>query len=310
MSEYPEQKVINRYSRAEFQSRLCEILSRTNMYEGTLDTSFHRSRKLDLELANSQPNFETTPQHREQIGIAIARLVNTHTERTVIEAAHVYANDDLDDPALQASLRSQARHAAVLGDRLSNEGIGVSNVLFIDNYNVPTDDSGSPISEFSERDLVSIVRSEGYEPSRVFYEADMVPPARAMINHMRDVQGLVKVEGSGESEERTLLAHKGYELYRAGDDKVSCAMLDAALTLMKLHYMGDTAVNVLPARPSHGEFSYRGQQKKMRMIICEHLNVRVIPLINIFTGNVHDEAIAAGAHHTLRKPTRKTDDRS
>ena len=310
MSEHLEQRVLNRYSREEFRSRLGEMLLRTDFYGGVLEKSYSESTKISVNATDSSlNNKESTAGQEQQINMAMTRLLNADTERTAIEAAHVYTNDDLDDPVLRDSLKTQAFYAAKLGENLKSENVDVNNILFIDNYNVPTDNEGNPLAEFNEDDLVSIVRSEGYEPSHIFYEADMVPLAHLLIKYMRDNQGLVKGDAE-EPDGRMLLAHKGHELYRAGDNKVSCAMLDAALTLVKLQYLGDTAVNVLPARPSHGEFSYRGQQKKTRMIISEHLNVRVVPLINIFTGNTPEESISAGAHHTLRKPTRKKNDKS
>ena len=141
----------------------------------------------------------------------------------------------------------------------------------------------------------------------------MAPVAKAMINFMREYQSLVVEKENGCNGDAAALAvpekklhldYRGIELFTIEKDKVSCSALDAALSLIKLKHLGQGIINVLPKRQHGGEFSFRGQQKKVRQILMDHLGVRVMPFFNLFTSEVDDAPHSSGAHNAFRKKPR------
>lgn len=296
-----------------FQKRLGEVASHADMYNGALEAAYDSSQDLTPVVigGGAVPKLGTFVDN-ELDGLT-RKIRNSGVSSITIEAAHVYANDDLSNPVVVANLEQQAIHAAAIRARLQEADIKTTELLFVDDYNVP---EGQAILDIDQ--LREILAKSGFNPSILFKEADMDPLARNVIDFMDQEQGLVKRKtagGTGETEGRIgdgihdyFLTYRGAELYRQSDNKVTCAMLDAALTLIKVHHVADGVLNILPKAPLNAEnatFSYKGQQEKMRMIIGEHLRVRATPIFNIYTKGTDQYESTAGAHHTLRKPRRQ-----
>jgi hypothetical protein len=315
MINYP-QKVLMRYTEPSFSNRFSNMLENSNEYSGTLAGVWDTRNQLLDYTPNTSALGKVKPleirQQEQQIDILVSRLRSMGVSSTVIEAAHVYMYEDLSDPNLRDSVIMQARYSAILAQRLVHAGINVREMLFVDDYNPPNDGRQSN-TNIDMGELVELVRSTGYNPELVLREASMATLAQEVIGIMQNKQRIVTSPEQEEDSDNTtqsindlFLTRNKIELYRSSDDMVSCAMLDAALSLVKLTYMADTVINVLPRGAEGQGFSYKSQQKKMRTIIGEHLDARVLPIANLFVKSNESTAhITAGTHHTLRKPTVK-----
>lgn len=302
--------VLMGYSKHLFTERMRHAIQTTAGYDGQLEATWQKSQSGELYSAFDPFDAGTLPalerHQQEQIGIAVQRVKNTGARSVAIEAAHVYCYDSLDDPDLCESIVLQARFAAHLAHSLEENGISARQILFIDDYNPnPASSDAADQQRLDIDQFIALTESAGYRPGMILREGDMVSLAESMISAM-DAQGLV-VHDTGSDEREVLYLNRGrVELYRGEDNMVSCAMLDAALTLVKLSYLGEGVINILPRRPENNEFSYKSQQRKMRNIVGEHLNARALPIINLFVGqgSMEQVAVAAGAHNVLRKPAR------
>lgn len=306
--------VLMGFSKGLFFGRMDQVIQDTAGYGGQLKATWQQSLAGSSITAGSGGSYEVQlPQlgkcEREQIDTAVRRIRNSQAASVVIEAAHVYCYDTLDDPDLCESIVLQSQFAASLSESLEEAGIATKQILFIDDYNPnPNSNNESDQQRLDVHQFIDLTRNAGYQPEMILREGDMVPLAKQIIRAM-DLQSLVahdttEVTDESIKNEALYLSRGHVELYRAEDDMVSCAMLDAALTLLKLQYLGESVVNVLPRRPENNEFSYKNQQRKMRNIVGEHLNARVLPVANLFVGQGDQVPLAAGAHNVLRKRSR------
>jgi hypothetical protein len=311
LASVPTGDVLTRYSKLLFFERFNDMVMATHEYGGKLPEAWDTAEPLAVPDISVEPSPKPSKQQEREIEQAALRLRNAGITSVVMEAAHVYMHDDLDDPAFQEGIRSQCQQAAMLTERLEQDDVRVRQILFVDDYNPAPPERRDAACQLDVDEYIELTRSMGYRPELLLKEASMVPLARRIIETMHGLQDLVVVEQIDEgvetpadafSGDRALLARRNVELYRQSDDIVSCAMLDAALTVVKFRYLGEGVVNILPRRINGQGFSYNGQQKKMRTIIGEHLRVRVTPVFNIFTGDQPVDEIAAGAHNIFRKP--------
>lgn len=309
MEEVPydisDQVPLTWYSKSLFFERLRTMVYATGEYSGTLPEVWSTSETIpSAEVEPQDPqSFTLSLEQDEQINTAVTRMHNAGITTAVIEAAHVYMYEDLDDPELRESVTSQAYFAAALTARLGAHDIQTKHLLFVDDYN-PDPSDRQHHERLDVAELIALVQSQGYAPELMIREGSMVSLAKDMIRVMDEAQDLVMLKeedsGSQSSAADILLTRRKVELYRGKDDMVSCAMLDAALTVLKFQYLGEGVVNILPRNNGNEQFSYNGQQRKMRTIVGEHLGARVLPVFNIFI-DPQTAAIAAGAHHKLRK---------
>lgn len=310
-----QQGVLTSYDRANFFNRLSHMVALTHEYSATLPITWQDAQAGALEErpAKSSAVDETGLTYQQEIEISqlVRKIKNAGITEAVLEAAHVYFYEDLDDPKVRDGVVTQTRHAAVLASALHEAGVSTRQILFIDDYN--SDPEAERDGNTLDIDYLLVLAQEsGYSPGMILREAGMVQLAQEMIRVMDERQGLVThveindIDRSDSRQADLYLTRRNLELYRAGDDMVSCAMLDAALTMLKWNYLGQAVVNILPRRPGSQEFSYRGQQRKLRTILGEHLDARVLPLFNIFTGTQQAEPIAAGSHHAFRKKAKQT----
>ncbi len=305
-------KVIRERSTKLFFDRLDHMVVNTHEYGGTLPAAWEEAEQGRLDLTQISSPIEThlNGQEERTIRDAVRKIKNAGITSVVIEAAHAYVYEDIDDPQLQESILAQTRKASALTKRLEESGLVVRSILFVDDYN-PDPEDGQMHERLDIEKFVELTRSGGYNPEMVIKEAGMVALAKAMIDIMKDRQHIVTIENpeadtsvdvsEGASGSKALLIRKKIELHRIDEDMVSCAMLDAALTIVKFRYLGQGVMNILPRYPGSQDFSYKGQQQKVREIIREHLNVRIPPFFNLFVGG--DTAV--GAHNAFRKSSKK-----
>lgn len=311
--------MLTQFNQQFFNERLHHILHQTNHYDGTITSSWEKIQRENdkapqIETATLDGNIEVgngaeSARHIQQL---VQRIRNAGIECVVLEAAHAYSHQRMGDESFVRSMEMQYAEAKKLTDALTKNRVNITRVLFVDNYN-PNPISGNIEDNLDVEEYVSLARACGFPPDALIWEADMVPVARAMINFMREHQSLVVEKGSGRNgnagtsdlpEKKLYLDHRGIELFSVAKNKVSCSALDAALSIMKFLHLGQGIINVLPRRQHAGEFSFGGQQKKVRQILMNHLDVRVMPFFNLFTSEVDDTPHSSGAHNAFRKKPR------
>jgi hypothetical protein len=307
----PLSSALTRYNKDLFFGRFNQLINATNDYDDTVEPAIQSAQIISYPEDSSigAVNGIKYREQARQINMVADRVRNAGIGSVVIEAAHTYLYDDLDDPRLQNSILAQSQHAAALTKKLRDNDVTVRQVLFVDDYN-PDPSDGEMHKRLDVDELVGLANTAGFAPEMILHEGSMVPLAKNMMDFMDETQNLLKIDGENPGIENStdpagsklMLARRNIELYRIDEDMITCAMLDAALTVVKFRNLGEAVINILPRRPENQLFSYKGQQKKMRTIIGEHFNVRVMPVFNLFTGDQHTDAIAAGAHHALRKP--------
>lgn len=303
-----ELPVLTAYDKEVFHLRLKTTIDGAKYYDGSLLKTWEEAERIGIGSSLSAgPDAEVLDDGQNaQIDKLVDYALNANMTSVAIEAAHVYCYEDLGSPALQKCIAVQASFAAVLSEKLEDEGITAKQVLFVDDYN-PDPSDGVQHDRLDIDELIKFLQTFGYSPEFLLREGSMVDLAKGIVSHMRSKKGLVvaKTEAGEEAEPdddtSLYLAYRNHELYRAGDGMFSCAMLDAALTILKLHYIGEGVINILPRRNEDHQFSYKSQQRKTRNIIAEHLGIRIMPFVNLFTGSVRTDEIAVGAHNALRK---------
>lgn len=303
-------RVESRFNKDLFAERVDFVIDATAKYDGALPRTWEKTQEVEYSF-NSNPytKIELNTDQQHEVELAASRLRNSGITSVVIEAAHTYMYESLDDPNLMDSVLTQCAHAAAATERLRQDDFEVRQMLFIDNYNAaPGEEETQDRLDLNR--LIELADSVGYHPEAILWEADMVDLATNMIRFMRDRQNLVitddrenndseKYDLAGSKKDSTLLlARRNIELYRGSDATISCSMLDAALTIVKLKHLGKSIINVLP-RKAESSFSYKGQQEKMRTIIKEHLQVRSLPASNLF---VDKDTTYAGVQNDFKKP--------
>ncbi len=305
--------MLTQFNQRHFFQRLHQTILQTNQYDQTVPQvwgkilSENAGRKVPAHPV-LQGASDPAPRHVEQL---VHRIRNAHITTVVLEAAHAYMFQSMDDPDFVRSMELQYADARRLTVLLEQQRIRVQRVLFVDNYN-PNPATGAHDENLDVDAYLSLAEENGFPPDYLMWEADMAPLARSMVEYMHRFQSLVseKESASGddgitpsEANRKLLLGYRGVELMSLDQGKMSCASLDAALSIIKYAYLGQGIVNVLPRRQNEREFSFKGQQKKVRQILMDHFGVRVMPFFNIFTSESQSLPHSSGAHHALRKKT-------
>ncbi len=308
--------ILTRFNQEFFCERLNHVVLQTNHYDDSLPAAWqkvqeeNRSRTALLAPDASVSENGNGSESMQHICQLLQRIRNAGITSVVLEAAHAYAYQSMGDADFVRSMERQYAEAHKLTNLLEENRIHVQRVLFIDNYN-PNPVSGQRENNLDVEAYKSLAAENGFPPDYLIWEADMAPIAKVMIDFMRDYQSLIVETVSGaagdmeslatSTETRLHLDHRKVEMFSVEKDKVSCAALDAALSMMKLKYLGQGIVNVLPKNQHNGEFSFRGQQKKVRQILSDHLGVRIMPFFNLFTSEVDHTSHSSGAHNDFRK---------
>jgi hypothetical protein len=162
-------------------------------------------------------------------------------EKIIIEAGHIYADQNPGEEEIQG-----AKIGASLSLLFKQAGFEVSNMLFVDNYNASQ-------NTLDIDSYVNFLKSLGFNPDKILYEADFQSDAQDIINHL-EKQGVI-YEDNGIIK----LQKKKIHLYDTAKDKYSCALLDAALYIAKQD-SSDSSVTVLP-------LDYKSQQKNTMKIL-------------------------------------------
>lgn len=300
-----EAPVLKNFRPEKFYERLSQMIQCTNEYNGTLPKTWERVEqgRCDPAMEENGHSDSYFPQ-QDHMRNLVRKILNADIRDVVIEASHAYMYDCMDDPHFRQSMERQYHQANLLSSLLQQHRIAVRRVLFVDNYNP------HPATGRLERTLdldcyLDFAREHGFRPDYLIMESDMALMARELVDYMECRQGLVFEEDdprdNAEGAPRKLLKRRKVELIK-GAGTMSCAALDAVLTTLKFRYMATGVVNILPRRQGTEDFSFNGQQKKVRQILGEHLNLRVLPFFNIFTPEQDDLRPSSGAHFAFRKP--------
>ncbi|MCL2173960.1 hypothetical protein FWH58_01515 [Candidatus Saccharibacteria bacterium] len=280
-------KVIMRFTPQTFEERL----------HNTLATLSENVMQETWQGVLSSPLVE----HSQEIDKLVERISNAEIGRVAIESAHIYLDETFESELVVEELKKEILLAQELRSRLGRAGIMATDVLFIDDYHSESEADLSKIHS-----LIHSINGLGYNPEHIVLEKEMFPLAQEICENL--VSRGLTVEVATGDEKTILLARHNVELFTFDKDdqtgQASCALLDAALSLVKLQFIGDGIVNILP-RYSQNGMSYRGQQRSMRDILKEFLNIRVVPLFNLFSKGDINYDHRQGASHTLRKPINK-----
>lgn len=314
-AQTPEKKerlpMLTKFNQQFFIERLHHLMMQTGRYDETMPAAWekiceeNRHRTKQKDAVASDADIGPVPMH---VGQLVQRIRNAGITNVVLEAAHAYAFQSMDDADFVRSMELQYIEAQKLTPLLEQHRIRVQRVLFIDNYN-PHPGSGMHEKNLDVDAYVTMAQDHGFAPDYLIWEADMAPMARSMVEYMHHYQSLAAekenggdaIDSNGDTEKKLLLSYRGVELMSMGKGKMSCASLDAALSIIKYAHLGEGIVNILPKRQNEREFSFKGQQKKVRQILMDHLGVRVMPFFNIFTSDVESLPHSSGSHHAFRK---------
>lgn len=207
------------------------------------------------------------PQQEHEFGKLVRYLQHRRIEAVAIEAGHIYVDEMPGDK----HLRSFVVGAEVLSALVAH-GIRPMPIVFIDNYNPPT-------NGLCLRSYLSLARGSGFfqphcEPEGlIFWEADMVSGAEEILANLRG-QHLVQEGPNGE----LLTAGHGNIMLRKADGKLSCALLDAAFCLHRFNQF-PYHLTVLPKKDEH--YDYKHQQRNVRKLL-RLLGWDDIPVANVF----------------------------
>ena len=173
--------VLTSYRKPEFFGRFRNAVAASDEYDGRLPATWEQTEFLERGVSDVDPSLlDIGLQDAVHLHQTARRLINAGAMTAVIEAAHVYAYESLDDPDILGSVLAQSRQAALLGGLLRSHGIKVRQMLFIDDYNVdPT--SGKLMDILQTDDLVEATSSVGFVPEMILREASMVGLAKKLF---------------------------------------------------------------------------------------------------------------------------------
>jgi hypothetical protein len=307
---------MSRRTRTVFFEQLERSIAETQGYGGALLIAARTLEEHPLPASARRVELpELPPENMRAVERIVAAVRYAGLQSIVIEAGHVYNYHDVHMPTLEAALHSQFAQAAVVTNALRESGISVKEILFIDDYN-PNPETGKLDEILDLEAYVELAHAVGYQPENIAYESDMAPLAEQLLMRLQQ-QGQVyerepdlKNEREAKRGRQLLLRSRRIELFRPDDGPsdalgrrqgmYSCAMLDAALTLIKVAHLGEGVINVLPRRTDDLDFSYNSQQRKTRRILRKHLHTQVLPMMNFFTGDSPSDRSSVGHHHTIR----------
>lgn len=176
-----------------------------------------------------------------------------------LEGGHIYANETPNE-----SHYTQARLISLLHGHLVKSGRNVKNMLLVDDYN------GKPVSLDVDAYILKC-HKQGWLIDEVYYESDMVSMADVVLETLEKIGKLVK-EKNGFTMERA----GGIHLLQSATGKYSCALLDAAFSLIKFKQpRAQYIINVLPKK-------YKFQQARVKKILRTLLETDDLPFYNFF----------------------------
>lgn len=291
------EKILKGYDPVAFRERLEATI--TSFPGGVLDGAWQKV------VINEAPHVEKVSANSRTYEIdRLAQMItNANIGSVAIESTHVYLDDHVEKPEIVDDLKKQTKLAYQLQQKLDSIGIGTTTILFIDDYH-----SQHEVSADRVENSIDMVNKLGYYPEYTILEGDMFPIAQVICDKLHE-QGKTK-EAIDNSGRKISLVRRNVDLFTYDSDsdktgQASCALLDSALSLIKLRKLGDGFVNILPRKSENG-LSYHGQQAHVREILKELLNVRVVPLMNIFS-DISDGKydFRQGSSHKFKKPIRK-----
>lgn len=181
-----------------------------------------------------------------------------------VEAAHIYLDET---PNGQHS--ESARIGAEIAQKLSGNGVLVTNQLFVDDFHPAK--KTLDLKKYMDS-LVKI----GFTPDLLTFEKKMELPAK---NLLAILNGIAQRKNGN-----CYLASSSNNILIMKEDAPTCSLLDAALYVAKIS-MFDLAITVLPKM-------YKGQQKKVFHIL-RALGYENPPIINVYF-NGKEEIIIGG----------------
>lgn len=177
-----------------------------------------------------------------------------------LEAGHIYVDEQpTDDCHYQA-----VTLAVELQGRLILDGLKPVPILFIDDYNPKK-------TTLCQRQYLSAIRSQGYDPVEVVMESQMVEGASKIIETLTE-------QGQVHERDGMLLTNKHRLCLRKKDGKLSCSALDAALYQYRFAKWPPLSITVLPG---DSDRRYQDQQRNTRRLL-RLLGWETLPMANVY----------------------------
>lgn len=211
----------------------------------------------------------------------VLKDISAKSGNALIEAGHIYANKT-------ASLEQKAglQIGALMVKKLSDLGLNITTMLFVDNYNAPEDNLLTAVNS-----CLSIGVEAGFPINNVVYEKEIVTSGKAqklidelvseagtqsVITRKNRVRLLVGRQKDGRHKYPLDLKVKK-DLSHLNEWKYTCELIDAALYFEKASMTNNgLLVTVLP-------LAYCSQQKRTKDIL-KTLNFGA-PILNIYYDN-------------------------
>lgn len=270
--QYSGSKFAERMGPPELVKKASETLASTRI-NGAVHT-------INPEIEEQLERFQT--QHKASLTVLGKGLKGARVKNIVLEGGHIYT-DETPGTTHDVDIRT----TALLGAHLSRNGYKVKNVLMVDDFH-PTEhrlDVGAYTQHAAEL---------GWHIDHLVMESALAPIAQAVTERLIGM-GVTRPEGNG-----LILddGRKGAHLLVPSDGQWSCAVLDAALTIVKFKVLGgEGVVNVLSNE-------MKGQQRNTRQIVKAVVEERRLPFYNFFIDpNGRDPTTinsSAGAPHFFR----------
>ncbi len=198
-----------------------------------------------MEKEEQQEYDEFLEENKQRIDNIIRTFRELGIKKICLEGGHIYT----DEPPAKQHFYS-IKVTSFLKKVFEGEGFEVTTLLLVDDYN-PLENDG-----FSLEEYLDSAREIGLDFEHVLMESEMVDIAKIMLQTLENLNLVTEREGM------KILGKNKANLIDAKTGKFSCALLDAALTILKLKNFGDCTVNVL-------ERSYKSQQRNVKRILGE-----------------------------------------
>lgn len=189
-------------------------------------------------------------------------LSKFHVNRLVLEGGHIYS-DEIPDVSHDFQLQT----TALLRAHLIRKRMAIYSVLFVDDFHPST-------FSLDVRDYCKRALELGWPIDEVILETKMAPVALQILRTLRSMEKILPNDQGFSLKKGN---KSGPHLTHSGWEQPSCALLDAALTLVKgTRLRADAVLNVLPEK-------WRSQQKNTREILKTLLPGNHLPIFNFFT---------------------------
>ena len=258
-----------------------EKLIEDSIFIGTMRTPYDEDRMKELgKLLNQMEGFsvDISKDQEYRLSLLADAIININTKNLIIEWAHIYV-DSFDK---ENFLKEILLFKSIL-ENMKEKGIKSRGWLLVDDYTYNFNGQEQKINFEEIKNFMDLNHIDFVEELHMEGGKEILEIAKGMVKILAD-KSLLEYKNNN-----IYLKRKNILLYDRWLWKYSCALLDAAFTLIK-YSKADTIINILPYVADNGILdegfnSYLGQQYKVRTILREYSdkNPEIFPrFFNIF----------------------------